>query len=66
MTLLADATRHQPRARAALAAALATGPSHAFLFRGPPDRASERPRGRLRRSCWLRAPAIPTTPGAER
>ncbi len=32
---LAEATRHQPRARAALAAALATGPSHAYLFRGP-------------------------------
>ena len=32
---LADATRHQPRARAALGAALATGPSHAYLFRGP-------------------------------
>ncbi len=33
--LLARATRHQPRARAALGAALATGPSHAYLFRGP-------------------------------
>ena len=33
---LAEATRHQPRARAALGAALATGPSHAYLFRGPP------------------------------
>ncbi len=33
--VLADATRHQPRARAALAAGLATGPSHAYLFRGP-------------------------------
>ena len=31
---LADATRHQPRARAALAAALAS-PGHAYLFRGP-------------------------------
>jgi DNA polymerase-3 subunit delta' len=32
--VLARATRHQPRARAALGAALATGPSHAYLFRG--------------------------------
>ena len=32
---LAEATRHQPRARATLGAALATGPSHAYLFRGP-------------------------------
>ena len=31
---LADATRHQPRARAALAAALAS-PGHAYIFRGP-------------------------------
>jgi len=29
------ATEHQPRARAALSAALASGPSHAYLFRGP-------------------------------
>jgi DNA polymerase III subunit delta' len=32
---LAEATKHQPRARAALAAALAS-PGHAYLFRGPP------------------------------
>lgn len=32
---LTEATRHQPRARAALGAALATGPTHAYLFRGP-------------------------------
>jgi DNA polymerase III subunit delta' len=32
---LAKATRHQPRARAALVAALAS-PGHAYLFRGPP------------------------------
>jgi DNA polymerase-3 subunit delta' len=32
---LAEATRHQPRAAAALAAALAGAPSHAYLFRGP-------------------------------
>ena len=32
---LAEATRHQPRARATLGAALAAGPSHAYLFRGP-------------------------------
>ena len=31
---LAEATRHQPRARAALMAALGS-PSHAYLFRGP-------------------------------
>jgi DNA polymerase-3 subunit delta' len=32
---LGAATEHQPRARAALLAALAAGPSHAYLFRGP-------------------------------
>jgi DNA polymerase III subunit delta' len=32
---LAQATEHQARARVALAAALAAGPSHAYLFRGP-------------------------------
>jgi DNA polymerase III subunit delta' len=32
---LALATEHQPRARLALAAALAAGPAHAYLFRGP-------------------------------
>ncbi|HET8975624.1 MAG TPA: AAA family ATPase, partial [Solirubrobacterales bacterium] len=32
---IAEATGHQPRARAALGAALATGPTHAYLFRGP-------------------------------
>ena len=32
---LAEATRHQPRARGTLAAALASGPGHAYLFRGP-------------------------------
>jgi DNA polymerase III subunit delta' len=32
---LVDATERQPAARAALAAALATGPSHAYLFAGP-------------------------------
>jgi DNA polymerase III subunit delta' len=32
---LAEATRHQPRARARLGAALASGPTHAYLFRGP-------------------------------
>jgi DNA polymerase III subunit delta' len=30
-----DSTEHQPRARVALSAALAAGPSHAYLFRGP-------------------------------
>ena len=34
--LLIEATEHQPRARATLAAALASGPSHAYIFRGPP------------------------------
>jgi DNA polymerase-3 subunit delta' len=29
------AAEHQPRARVALSAALASGPSHAYLFRGP-------------------------------
>jgi DNA polymerase-3 subunit delta' len=32
---LAAATGHQPRARLALGAALASGPGHAYLFRGP-------------------------------
>ena len=32
---LLEATEHQGRARVALAAALAGGPSHAYLFRGP-------------------------------
>jgi DNA polymerase-3 subunit delta' len=32
---LSDSTEHQPRARMALSAALASGPSHAYLFRGP-------------------------------
>ncbi len=32
---LEDSTRHQPRARFALGAALESGPSHAYLFRGP-------------------------------
>ena len=30
-----SATEHQARARVALSAALACGPSHAYLFRGP-------------------------------
>ena len=33
--MLEAATEHQPRARVALSAALAGGPSHAYLFRGP-------------------------------
>jgi DNA polymerase III subunit delta' len=32
---LAEATEHQPRARLILGAALAAGPGHAYLFRGP-------------------------------
>jgi len=32
---LDESLRHQPRARLALGAALASGPSHAYLFRGP-------------------------------
>ena len=32
---LETSTEHQARARVALSAALATGPSHAYLFRGP-------------------------------
>ncbi len=32
---LAEATEHQGRARVALSAALTSGPSHAYLFRGP-------------------------------
>ena len=32
---LESTTEHQPRARVALSAALATEPSHAYLFRGP-------------------------------
>jgi DNA polymerase-3 subunit delta' len=34
-TALEEATEHQGRARMALSAALAAGPSHAYLFRGP-------------------------------
>jgi DNA polymerase-3 subunit delta' len=34
-TALLEATEHQARARVALTAALAGGPSHAYLFRGP-------------------------------
>jgi DNA polymerase-3 subunit delta' len=34
-TVLEESTTHQPRARVALTAALAAGPSHAYLFRGP-------------------------------
>jgi DNA polymerase-3 subunit delta' len=34
-TALESTTGHQPRARVALSAALVTGPSHAYLFRGP-------------------------------
>jgi DNA polymerase-3 subunit delta' len=33
--VLEEATEHQGRARVALTAALAAGPSHAYLFRGP-------------------------------
>jgi DNA polymerase-3 subunit delta' len=32
---VAEATEHQSRARVGLSAALASGPSHAYLFRGP-------------------------------
>jgi len=35
MNSLTDTTTHQSRARVALSAALASGPSHAYLFRGP-------------------------------
>ena len=31
-----EATEHQPRARVMLSAALSSGPSHAYLFSGPP------------------------------
>ncbi|HWC07459.1 MAG TPA: hypothetical protein VG458_00270, partial [Solirubrobacterales bacterium] len=34
-TALLEATEHQARARVALTAALESGPSHAYLFRGP-------------------------------
>ena len=34
--VLAEATGHQPRARLMLSAALRSGPSHAYLFSGPP------------------------------
>jgi|SRR6187549_86488 len=42
---LETATEHQPRARAALSAALATGPGHAYLFEGPRG-AGKRPAAR--------------------
>ncbi len=35
MEAIERVTEHQPRARMALSAALASGPSHAYLFRGP-------------------------------
>lgn len=35
MDFLTESTIHQPRARVALGAALASTPSHAYLFRGP-------------------------------
>ncbi len=35
MSSVTDSTVHQPRARVALSAALASGASHAYLFRGP-------------------------------
>jgi DNA polymerase-3 subunit delta' len=35
-TVLDQGTEHQARVRVALSAALASGPSHAYLFRGPP------------------------------
>ncbi len=35
VAVLDSATEHQPRARATLSAALDSGPSHAYLFRGP-------------------------------
>ncbi|HET8640094.1 MAG TPA: hypothetical protein VFL89_07620, partial [Solirubrobacterales bacterium] len=35
MSALEDSTVHQPRVRMALSAVLASGPSHAYLFRGP-------------------------------
>jgi len=35
VAVLTEATEHQGRARVALSAALASGPSHAYLFRGP-------------------------------
>jgi DNA polymerase-3 subunit delta' len=35
MSGLAESTVHQPRVQVALSAALAAGPSHAYLFRGP-------------------------------
>ncbi len=35
VTGLEGSTTHQPRARVALSAALASGPSHAYLFEGP-------------------------------
>jgi DNA polymerase-3 subunit delta' len=35
VSALEDSTVHQSRARMALSAALASGPSHAYLFRGP-------------------------------
>jgi DNA polymerase-3 subunit delta' len=35
VSVLSESTAHQRRARLALSAALASGPSHAYLFRGP-------------------------------
>jgi DNA polymerase-3 subunit delta' len=41
-TALAEATVHQPRAGAALEAALRDGPSHAYLFQGPSGSGKEK------------------------
>ena len=41
-TALDDATTHQARAGAALTAALRDGPSHAYLFQGPPGSGKKR------------------------
>ena len=42
MTALEDAAVHQARAGAALSAALRDGPSHAYLFQGPPGSGKKR------------------------
>src|SRR6201996_6441468 len=55
-TTLEEATEHQGRARVALSAALAAGPSHAYLFRGP--------RGAGRRAAARAFSAEIVAPGA--
>jgi DNA polymerase III subunit delta' len=63
-TALDDSTTHQPRARVALTAALASGPSHAYLFRGP--RGSGKRAAARAFAAEILASAAPDPEGARR